>query len=173
MITTAALFVALLFLDLFRQEYELLAGHTLFGILATLLMMLLCQKGATMAAWGLLALPFVLLILGWMIGVLRKEDARLVPYRPAAPVNPCRRCQPKPCRCTPWLGPGGTQQRPRYPSSGGSSSGGSSSGSSSSSANIIPDITPSKDLLGPGGTRQLLGPGGTRQLLGPGGTQWI
>ncbi len=137
MLATAALFTSLLFLDLFRQEYNLLAGHAIFGVLATLMMMLLCQKGATLAAWGLLAFPFVLLILGWAVGVLKGENAAMVPYRPANPPNPCGRCQKKPCNCGTWLGPGGTRQ----------SSGGGGGGS----------------LLGPGGTRQLFGPGGTQQ----------
>jgi hypothetical protein len=64
-IATAALFVALLFLDLFRHDFELLPGHAFAGVLSTGLMAVLCQYGAGIAAWGLLLLPFIIVIFGW------------------------------------------------------------------------------------------------------------
>ncbi len=74
-IASAALFTALLFLDLLRRDYELLPGHSLFGIAATILIGILCRNGATMAAWGLLALPFVVLIVGWIIMVSKAKPS--------------------------------------------------------------------------------------------------
>jgi hypothetical protein len=108
-VATAALFTALLFLDLFRREYKLLPGHAVFGLLATLLMTVLCQKGAPMTAWGLLALPFLFLVIGWMVWAIQDEKQAARPTYPIGPKparNPCRTCEEnKPvgpcskCRC--------------------------------------------------------------------------
>lgn len=113
-VVTAALFTSLLFLDLFRREYKLLPGHAIFGILATLLMTVLCQNNATLAAWGLLTFPFVLLIIGWMIWAIQQQEQAARPSYPIGPkpdVNPCKTCEekkftecpspsPSPSRCT-------------------------------------------------------------------------
>ncbi len=83
-ILTFAIFVALLILDLIRREFSLLLGHSLFGVVCVLLMNILCQNNATLAAWGLLALPFILLILGDMMynkEMQRRQDA-LAPKAP-------------------------------------------------------------------------------------------
>lgn len=66
-ITTAALFVALIFLDLLRREFELLPGHGFMGIISVLLMSILCQHNLSIVAWGLLVFPFLILIFGWGI----------------------------------------------------------------------------------------------------------
>lgn len=99
-IATASLFVALVFLDLFRHEYNLLYGHIFFGLLSVLLMSVLCQYGSPMAAWGLLALPFIILIIG--MGVQASKAAPLprpYPTIPLQPPMPCKNCNNKPCRC--------------------------------------------------------------------------
>jgi hypothetical protein len=95
-VVTAALFTSLLFLDLFRREYKLLPGHAIFGVLATLLMTVLCQKGATLTAWGLLALPFLFLTIGWMIWAIEQQDHTSRPTYPIGPkpaANPCLTCE--------------------------------------------------------------------------------
>jgi hypothetical protein len=101
-VVTAALFTALIFLDLFRREYHLLPGHGIFGIIATLLMAILCQNNVALAAWGLLAVPFVFLLIGWMIWAV-KDQQPSVPYRvmPAPAKNPCESCNRScdTCRC--------------------------------------------------------------------------
>ena len=78
-VATAALFTSLLFLDLFRREYTLLPGHAVFGILATLLMAVLCQNNATLTAWGLFALPFVFLLIGWMTWAIKQQEQPSMP----------------------------------------------------------------------------------------------
>jgi len=67
-ILTAALFIALMILDLFRHDYNLLPGHGLFGFFSVLVMAALCQYGYKFFAWTFFLLPFVLLIVGWAIG---------------------------------------------------------------------------------------------------------
>ena len=66
-ISTAAIFIALIFLDLFRHDYDLLPGHSLFGFFCVLVMAALCQYGYKFLAWTLLLLPFLILIVGWAI----------------------------------------------------------------------------------------------------------
>lgn len=83
---TAALFIAILILDLAKRDYRLLGGHFLFGIIAVLLMLFLCQNEAEVVAWGVLLLPFILLAIGLIIGAIQKTSgeprgvvAKLVP----------------------------------------------------------------------------------------------
>lgn len=101
-IATAAIFVALLFLDLFRREFHLLPAHSLFGFVSVLLMSVLCQNNANFVAWGLLAFPFVILVLGWGMMALKATDTSTVPYRignvTPAP-NPCATCTKPVTRC--------------------------------------------------------------------------
>jgi hypothetical protein len=94
-VATAALFTSLLFLDLFRREYTLLPGHAIFGILATLLMAVLCQHNATLTAWGLFVLPFIFLLIGWMTWAIKQQEQPSMPPYPIRPKparNPCRTC---------------------------------------------------------------------------------
>jgi hypothetical protein len=56
-LTTAALFMALILLDMVKQQFKLLIGHFLLGIIAVLLMIYLSQNGADLAAWGIFSIP--------------------------------------------------------------------------------------------------------------------
>lgn len=101
-IATAAIFTALIFLDVFRREYTLLPGHGFFGIVSILLVSILCQNGATAAAWGLLSIPFVILILGWMLmasdsGIVPLDPREGTPYQPTP--EQCAACRKKITRC--------------------------------------------------------------------------
>ena len=75
-IATAALFVALIILDLLRRDYELLPGHGFFGLISVFLMAILCQRGYSMAAWGLLLFPFVILVIG--LGIQANQPTSVV-----------------------------------------------------------------------------------------------
>ena len=70
-LTTAALFIALILLDLGKQQFKLLIGHFLAGIIAGLLMLYLSQNGADLVAWGIFSIPLVMLGIGLAIGALR------------------------------------------------------------------------------------------------------
>ena len=70
-LTTAALFIALILLDLGKQQFKLLIGHFLAGIIAVLLMLYLSQNGADLVAWGIFSIPLVMLGIGLAIGALR------------------------------------------------------------------------------------------------------
>jgi hypothetical protein len=78
-IVTAALFSALILLDLLRHEYQLLPAHTFFGIICVLAMSILEQKNHAIVGWGLLLTPLVILLIGWGMIVIG-YDPRLKPY---------------------------------------------------------------------------------------------
>ena len=100
-IATAAVFVALIFLDLLRREFELLPGHGLFGIICVFLMTMLCQRGFNMVAWGLLLIPFVFLIIGWGIQATQPMSNNSVAATtyPTLTERTCSRCKNTHCRC--------------------------------------------------------------------------
>ena len=93
-ITTAALFVALLTLDLVNRNNRLLAAHFIFGVISVLLMLYLSQQGADFVAWGLLLLPFVLLLTGVIIGSVKATPGPSTQVAPAPvlKINPCSTC---------------------------------------------------------------------------------
>jgi hypothetical protein len=79
-LVSAAIFIAIVVLDLFQKEYEYVLGHIVWGIIATLLISILCQKGMGFAAWVLLFVPVILILLGLLyvkIEEQRKERAKV------------------------------------------------------------------------------------------------
>ena len=106
-IATAALFLAVILLDLYMRDWRRAPGHALFGIFATLLMIFICQRGSESMAWTLLAAPFVLVLLAWVFrayGEMKQYDNTPGQY-PAAGGNevsygcPCPCCGSMPCSC--------------------------------------------------------------------------
>jgi len=99
-IATAAIFVALIILDLLRRDYELLPGHGFFGLISVFLMAILCQRGYNMAAWGLLLFPFVILVIGLGIQATKPMSANPVAAAmyPTATRHSCYNCRRNPCR---------------------------------------------------------------------------
>jgi hypothetical protein len=76
-ITTAAMFVSFIFLDLARNEYSSLPPHIIFGVISTLLISIICDKGYTLVAWGLLAIPFIIIMVGY--ATYKAPAANIVP----------------------------------------------------------------------------------------------
>ncbi len=105
-IVTAAIFLAILALDMARMEFGLLGGHLILGLISTLLVSVICQNTSSFVAWILIMVPFVILILSWMsLGVKRKMDEKLSPYRIPAPTpspsSPVCCKKPSPCCVNP------------------------------------------------------------------------
>jgi uncharacterized integral membrane protein len=69
-LTTASLFAALILLDLGKHQYKLMVGHFLFSFIAVLLMIYLSENDLDFVAWGIFAIPFILLMTGLIIGVV-------------------------------------------------------------------------------------------------------
>lgn len=102
---TVAIFTSILIVDLLKAEYKYMLGHFLFGVIAFLLMLYLADSGATYVAYGVLLLPFVLLLLGWSIDSVKKASGETgapsaPPATPRVPCG-CSRCRSCPCICIP------------------------------------------------------------------------
>lgn len=103
-LVTVSLFTAILIQDLIRANYKYILGHFLFGIISVLLILYVTEASGTFVAWGVLLLPFALLILGISIDSVQKAsgktaEASLAP--PATPRGPCgcSQCASCPCIC--------------------------------------------------------------------------
>jgi hypothetical protein len=94
-LVTTALFVSLFIVDLIRQEYVAIVGHALLGVLSILLVNVLCQNNMPFAAWGLLATPFILLAIGYLIFLVQRAAAAPAPL-PAPPLKPVAPAAPTP-----------------------------------------------------------------------------
>lgn len=111
-IATAACFVAVILLDLYTHDWRRAPGHALFGTFAILLMIFICQRASQTVAWILLAAPFALIFLGWIIRAfsqMTKYDNE-PPQESAWAGNelgmgmqgygcPCSCCGSMPCNC--------------------------------------------------------------------------
>jgi len=94
-ITTAALFTAVIFYDLYDRNWRRIPGHGLFGVFATLLILFICEKTSEWVAWSLLAIPLLFCLL-----------ASFFTYEPPQPKTQpqpegkrCHSCNYNPCRC--------------------------------------------------------------------------
>jgi hypothetical protein len=106
-IVTAAAFVAVIFIDLYTRDWRRAPGHALLGIFAVLLMIFICQRASHTVAWILLASPFVLVFLAWILrafsNMTKYDDTQ--EQIPAWAGNEvmygcgCPCCHMTPCRC--------------------------------------------------------------------------
>jgi hypothetical protein len=85
---SAAMFVALIFLDLFRHEYKKIPVHAIFGFFVILLMTTLCENNYYFLAWFLLFLPFMILIIGLAIRQSRMQEKHQYPIAPLQTMQP-------------------------------------------------------------------------------------
>jgi hypothetical protein len=63
-ITTAALFTAIVIIDLTKGNYRYVPFHALGGFFCTLGLSFICQTLGDTAAWILLSVPFIFILLG-------------------------------------------------------------------------------------------------------------
>ncbi len=99
---TAVLYFAMIVYDLYVREYDRIPKHAIFGIVSVLLMNILCQYGAYLAAYGLLAFPFLLLITGYLISETQvSERISAIQSRPYTPPLPLEMSAPYKCNKCP------------------------------------------------------------------------
>jgi uncharacterized membrane protein YczE len=72
-IISLAICISLIFLDVFRYQYNLIPVHIFLGFFSLILLTLMCSKNAYFLAWFILLLPFI--ILG--TGVYMKQRSTL------------------------------------------------------------------------------------------------
>ena len=89
--------MALIILDFAKQQYKLLIGHFLVGIIAVLLMVYLSQNGADLVAWGVFSIPLVMLGIGLSIGARRAAPGTVSATAAAAIAATARVPGPVPC----------------------------------------------------------------------------
>ncbi len=101
----AAIFTALLVLDLIAKNYKDVGFHIAGGIFSVIGLYTACEVGGETFAWILVGIPFAFLIIG--LGLIWKDaqrDASMNTPPPSpqpVPIDPCPcpRCEMCPCRC--------------------------------------------------------------------------
>jgi hypothetical protein len=97
-IAAAAIFVAAILLNLSRGNYRSIPGHALLGVFAVLIIFFLCQRDAHTVAWILIAAPFGLVLLGYVLRVTFQYTVP-TPVAPSTIMPGCPCCMSRPCHC--------------------------------------------------------------------------
>lgn len=98
-----AIFTALIVLDIYNKNYKDIFFHIVTGILAVLGLFTMCSYTGDSGGWALLAIPFLVLIIGFYIQWAETQ-------KPSQPVQQqeqqdscCDNCGQCPCGCqTKW-----------------------------------------------------------------------
>jgi hypothetical protein len=99
-ITTTALFVAIVLLDLYNREWYRIPGRALLGVFAVLLVLFICQRTNEFVAWILLLAPFGLVFLSYLFSIWATQEPSSdtkPAEEPCRSVCPC--CQMRRCGC--------------------------------------------------------------------------
>ena len=101
--TAAAIFTALVVIDIYNKNYKDIVFHIVGGIVAILGLNTMCDLTSDLGGWVLLGIPFFVLIIGFYIQWA--EGQRPTPTAPAPNLsadNCCPRCSSCPCTCQQW-----------------------------------------------------------------------
>jgi len=100
---TAAIFTALVVLDIVNKNYNTLGLHISGGIFSVIGIFVICNALGDLAGWIFLGIPFVVLLVGflmlWIDG--RKDSVEPEPDTSSL----CNSCSTMPCRCGTWARP--------------------------------------------------------------------
>jgi hypothetical protein len=92
-VVTAAIFTAVIVLDLTKKQYKLLPYHFLSGLFCTVALTFLCNVAGDFVGWCLLLIPFIILITGFIIAWINA-------FRHQPTLSSCGSCgAPPPCGC--------------------------------------------------------------------------
>lgn len=84
---TTAIFIAILFMDLFAYNYEDLPIHALIGLFCIMVVSALVQSNMHGTAWLFVASPFLIIIGSSMIRDHRRNVSYEKTYHPEDPVQ--------------------------------------------------------------------------------------
>lgn len=101
-IFTAAIFTALIVLDLVYKNYKDVGFHLSGGIFSVIGLYTACELGGEGMAWILLGIPFLFLLIGLIMIWVDSQKQAPSPYVPAPqpqPECPCPYCHGCPCYC--------------------------------------------------------------------------
>lgn len=114
-IITSAIFFASIVVNLKNQNYGTVFGVALLAIPSILFLVFLSQKNYDILAYALLAVPVIIVVAGYEMGVKKDNNMpasptmhptmhptnvvppRIEPQEGAA--SPCRKCEVSPCMC--------------------------------------------------------------------------
>jgi hypothetical protein len=100
---TAAIFTALLVLDIVNKNYNNIGLHISGGIFSVIGIFVICNALGDLAGWAFLAIPFIVLLVGflmlWVDG--RKDSVEPEPDTSRL----CNSCSTMPCQCGSWARP--------------------------------------------------------------------
>jgi hypothetical protein len=110
-IFTAAIFTALLVLDLIYKNYKDIGFHVAGGIFSVIGLYTACELEGEGMAWVLLGIPFLFLLIGLAMIWVDSQKEKSIPAS-VAPVQPsdtctCPYCHMCPCRCRTSCGSSG------------------------------------------------------------------
>jgi hypothetical protein len=112
-VSTIALFVAIILLDLYGRDWARIPGHALFGVFATLLVLFICERVGEGPAWLLLGAPFIFVFIGWLSRavysgssstestptIYNNDGCECCGQMDCQCPDPCPKPTPKPCDC--------------------------------------------------------------------------
>lgn len=97
-IATAAIFTALIVLDIINKNYNTIGLRVSGGIFSVIGIFVICQALGNEAGWFFLAVPFFVLIAGFLM--LWLESRKDEPAKPIVQdTKPCMECGYAPCDC--------------------------------------------------------------------------
>lgn len=92
-LTTAALFTAIIINDAIMNDSSSIPNHAFLGLIAVLATSYLSMKGAEMAAWGIIALPAFVILLSFVLAYMSSSNSSSSPSSstssnaPIAPID--------------------------------------------------------------------------------------
>jgi hypothetical protein len=100
---TAAIFTALVVLDIVNKNYNTIGLHISGGVFSVIGIFVICNALGDLAGWSLLAIPFVVLLIGFlMLWVDGRKDSVESEFDTS---RLCNSCSTMPCRCGSWARP--------------------------------------------------------------------
>lgn len=103
-ITTAALFTAIVLIDLAKGKYRYIPFHALGGFFCVLGLNFICQSVGDAAAWILLSIPFLFILLGLFL-IYLSGPTIVAAATAQQQADSCEDAQPTPPACTPTAPP--------------------------------------------------------------------
>ena len=92
-VVTAAIFTAVIVLDLTKKQYRLVPYHFLSGFFCTAGIGFLCSAAGDFMGWCILLIPFIILFTGFIVAWINA-------FRNQPTLEPCTVCgSPEPCGC--------------------------------------------------------------------------
>ncbi len=93
---TAAIFTALIVLDIVNKSYNDILLHVSGGVFSVIGIFVICSALGDTAGWGFLAVPFIVLLAGF---IMIWADSRKDPIQPEPQEESCQVCGYRACQC--------------------------------------------------------------------------